>query len=135
MESRLDTNYTYMDKNENISKLIIIDKDSIAEIVQDAVNIAFEKYFAQSSELGKSNPPITDDLTDVKGIAEYTHYSVSTVYTYVQQKKIPFYRQRNSRKLLFSKKEVLDWIKTNRSGTMEEKSAEARSIKIKTNHK
>ena len=115
---------------ENISKVIIIDKDSIAEIVQNAVNIAFQTFLSHYGEL--KEPPMreTDDLTNVKGIAEYTHYSVSSIYSYVQRNMIPCYRHRDGRRILFSKSEVLEWIKGNSVPTNEELGKWARSIKI-----
>lgn len=76
-----------------------------------------------------------DDLTDVKGIARYTGYSIYSIYKFVTDKRIPYLRYENGRRLFFSKKEVLAWIKNNRSATRDEIATEARSIKIKSKNK
>ena len=119
-----------MDKMENISKVIIIDKDSIADIVQNAVNIAFQTFSSHYAELKKQPLRETDDLTDVKGIADYTHYSVSSIYSYVQRNMIPCYRHRDGRRILFSKSEVLEWIKGNSVPTNEEIRKKQETLKL-----
>lgn len=98
---------------------------------------ALSDYFENQSN-NKQNQGIVednDDITDVKGIAAFTHYSIPSIYTYVQQNLIPYYRQAGGRKISFSKKEVLAWIKSNRSATRDEIAAKARSIKIKSKNK
>lgn len=92
---------------------------------------ALSDYFEHNAKFKEKQIDVDkDDITDVKGIAAFTKYSVPTIYTYVQQNKIPYYRPGKSRRVFFSKKEVLAWIKTNRSATRVEISDKSRSIKL-----
>lgn len=56
-------------------------------------------------------PPVNsdDELMTIQQASSYTHYAVNTLYSYVKQGLIPYHKR--GRKLIFSKKELLNWIK------------------------
>ncbi|HOY37737.1 MAG TPA: helix-turn-helix domain-containing protein [Bacteroidales bacterium] len=118
-----------MPEPDSFTKIFNSFEDRLTSIVQEAVFKAMSDYY-ETHPIPKAEATLEDDLTDVKGIAAYTKYSVFTIYAYVEQSKIPYYRQPNCRRLIFSKKEVLEWIKGEKNTTKEELVAEARNIKI-----
>ena len=116
-----------MTQIENSQKTFIADERSLSNFISDAVNKVFTK-FLEALKLTPQKETKEDDLTDVKGISALTHYSGATIYAYVAQNIIPYYKI--NRRLLFSKSEILNWIKDNRSSTKEELASEAKKISI-----
>lgn len=63
------------------------------------------------------------EILDTKRVAKLTGYSVKTIQSKASQKLIPYY-QRDG-KLFFKKKEIEEWIFSNRHATAEEISTNA----------
>lgn len=60
----------------------------------------------------------------IDDVAIYTGLSKSTLYKYTSMNLIPYYSP-SGKKIYFIKKEIDDWLTTNRSGTYEEQIAQA----------
>jgi predicted DNA-binding transcriptional regulator AlpA len=120
-----------------IERTIIASEDEVASLIQDAVYQAMNHFYqSQTQSKSKEVDDEKDDITDVKGIALYTKYSVSSIYKYVTTRNLPFFRPSGrSRRIFFSKKEVNAWIKGNYCPTNEAIAAQARSIKINSKNK
>jgi excisionase family DNA binding protein len=74
---------------------------------------------------GNANPPQeTNDLLTIQEAGVFLHLSVPTLYGYVSKKTIPFSKRPGSKRLWFSKLELMDWIKTGRKQTIAEIKAE-----------
>ena len=65
-----------------------------------------------------------DQLMTIKEAGEFLNLSVPTIYSYVQNSKIPV--SKGAKRLYFSKRELLDWIKQGRRKTQDEIEAEAK---------
>jgi len=66
-----------------------------------------------------------DKLLTIKEAGEFLHLSVATLYGYVSRNDIPFSKRPNSKRLWFSKQELVEWLKTGRKKTISEINAEA----------
>ena len=84
----------------NASFITTLSTDELKELMESAVKKAV--HSAPSS-------PIDDDtLLDTKEAANLIKYEVTSLYGLVKRKKIPFCKVEG--KLLFSRKQLLDWI-------------------------
>ena len=57
-------------------------------------------------------------------ISQYLGLKVSTVYQYVHKKQIPFRKLPNSRKLIFCRNEIDQWIENNSNETSKKAAVE-----------
>ena len=84
----------------NASFITTLSTDELQELMESAVKKAVRA--APSS-------PVDDDmLLDTKEAASLIKYEVTSLYGLVKRKKIPFCKVEG--KLLFSRKQLLDWI-------------------------
>jgi len=67
--------------------------------------------------------PDPDQLLNIKEAAQLINLSVPTIYGLVASSKIPVCKK--AKKLYFSKRELMDWIKSGRKKTNEEIDREA----------
>lgn len=75
-----------------------------------------------SSEKTALPPTDTDKILTVQEAAELLHLSVPTIYALVSKSEIPV--NKKSKRLYFSKKELIDWVKAGRKKTNTETAAE-----------
>ena len=80
----------------------------------------------------KNNLPIQQtseqNLPDLGGIAlaeEITGWAKATIYTKVHFRTIPFIKKEGTKKLFFSRKELLDWLRSGKKKTKAEIAQEA----------
>src|SRR5688572_6944743 len=90
---------------------------AVYEIQQKLESI--EKLLLQTNKLG----PATDEILTVHGAAEFLDISVATVYKMVSGREIPFMKR--SKRVYFSKVELINYIKEGRRKTNLELEAEA----------
>ena len=69
--------------------------------------------------------PEEDHLLTIKQAGELLNLSVPTLYGYVQRSEIPV--SKRGKRLYFSKKELLDWVKEGRKKTLAEIDEQANS--------
>jgi len=55
-----------------------------------------------------------DDLLTVKEAAQFLHLSVPTVYSKCQRRELPYIKPNGSKRLYFSKNDLLNWMKGNK---------------------
>ena len=72
---------------------------------------------------------IEDQLLTVKQAANLLHLTISTLYGYVHRSEIPV--NKVGKRLYFSKKELIDWVKSGRKKTITELEAEAEVLNAK----
>lgn len=75
--------------------------------------------------LEKSNeqPTETDELLTVQDTAKFLSLSVPTVYTLISRRDVPFMKR--SKRVYFSKLELINYLKLGRKKTMAETASEA----------
>lgn len=73
----------------------------------------------------------SDTLLTVEQCANFLNLSVPTIYGYVQRAEIPVCKR--TKRLYFSKQQLIDWIKESRRKTVSETEAEA--DQFLSNHK
>jgi excisionase family DNA binding protein len=71
----------------------------------------------------EQHQPEADQLLTIRQAAEFLSLSVPTLYGYVSRNEIPVCKR--SKRLYFSKQELMDWIKAGRKKTAAEIEAEA----------
>ena len=64
-----------------------------------------------------------EELLTVTQAAEYLKLKTNTIYVLTSQRRIP--HSKNGKRVLFSKKELCEWVKSGRRKTHEELEAEA----------
>lgn len=67
--------------------------------------------------------PEPDQFLNVQETADFLNLSVPTIYGYVQRAEIPV--NKRSKRLYFSKEELIAWVKLGRKKTVQEIEAEA----------
>jgi len=68
-------------------------------------------------------PDVTEEHSDeelltIEGASKFTSLARQTIYGLVSERKIPFIKRENSKRLYFSKKELREWILKGRKNTM-----------------
>lgn len=87
-------------------------EDITFDKLPEAVARLFEKLNKIESllqEQGPTSQPEFDQLLTIKEAAEFLNLSVPTIYDYVRKGKIP--SSKKARRLYFSKKDLIEWIK------------------------
>ena len=62
----------------------------------------------------------TDTFLTIQQAAELLSLSVPTLYGYVHRGEIPFFKRPGTKRLIFSKQELIAWVKTGRKKTIQE---------------
>lgn len=115
--------------NEAIKTAVEKIATGLTAMIEEAVKGAIENTFQTNpnlvplEEVSPSNPD--DDFTDIYGAMKITNYKRNTIYDYVGKNKIP--HQKISRKLIFSKSELIAWIKESKVKTDEDLSIQAQN--------
>ena len=102
-----------------------------------AVTIIFQELDSiKSLLLNKTNQSENDQLLTIKEAAAEVKLSVQTLYGYVSRREIPFSKRPKSKRLWFSKLDLIKWIKKDSKKTIDEISEVANSyLKIKNKAK
>ena len=66
-----------------------------------------------------------NDLLTIKQAAELLSLSVPTIYGYVHRAEIPVCKRLGTKRLIFSKQELIEWIRAGRKKTVSEIESEA----------
>ena len=74
------------------------------------MDLLFSKHFSLLEKLVQEF--LEDDFLTIEQACDLLNYSKSTLYNLVQNQRIPFYRK--GRALIFSKKELILWVKEGR---------------------
>ena len=61
-----------------------------------------------------------NDLLTIKQAAELLNLSVPTIYGYVHRTEIPVCKRAGTKRLIFSKQELIEWVKAGRKKTIQE---------------
>lgn len=93
----------------------------IESIVQTATTAAITAYFKNKDT---KEPSPEEDYLSAEQAADFLKIKLSTIYSKVEKGDLPHYRS-GKRKLLFSKKELEDYITTRRGKTNQDISDEA----------
>lgn len=98
-------------------------EDRLRRIENLLIDLKTEIQIQKTSEF-------TDELLTVSQAAEMLSIAVPTIYGYVSKRQIPVAKK--GKKLYFSRKELLEWVKQGRKRTLSEIENEA-TIYIKRN--
>jgi excisionase family DNA binding protein len=90
------------------------DLDALRELFREELGNSL-KEIEISNQSGEP-----DEYLNVKQVSELIGLEESTIYALTSQRRIPHYKP--SKKLLFSKHEILDWLKDYRCRTIDEMS-------------
>jgi excisionase family DNA binding protein len=79
----------------------------------------------------KSLPDAEEDIGNIQLAEKITNLAKPTIYALVAHREIPFMKK--GKKLYFSKKELINWIKTGRKYENEDSSIDAIKLLVKRN--
>ena len=96
-------------------------KDILEPIIDDCINRSMNKFIS----VQKSVPPEKSDVMDIQEAAIYLKVSKATVYGYVHDQRVAFYK--TGRKLYFRKEDLDKWINRSRRKSYDEISEEAKA--------
>ncbi|NQX97723.1 MAG: helix-turn-helix domain-containing protein [Flavobacteriales bacterium] len=99
--------------------LISISVHELKTIIEQSVKKAVQEI-APSTIQGKEKSSL---YLNVQQASQFTHMAIATLYDYTHKKKIPF--SKIGKRLLFSKKELTEWIQKHRKKTRYEIDQEA----------
>ena len=91
-----------------------------------------ETYFATHRQNINSTKE-EDKILTIQEAAEFAHLSVPTIYGLVSRAEVPFMKK--GKRLYFSKKELIDWIKSGRKKTISEIQSETNKFLSSQNSK
>ncbi len=97
---------------------ISIPIEELQTVIIDCVNSCLKYH-----EKGSPTVQQEDQLLTIQEAAEILNLSVPTIYGLVSKSEIPVCKK--TRRLYFSKKELIDWIKSGRKKTNDEIETEA----------
>lgn len=86
--------------------LVSLNDQQLAELIESSLRRVLESKPETVADT-------SDTLLDTKEAARLTKYKETSIYGLVKRKKIPFCKMEG--KLLFSRKELLDWIANGQS--------------------
>jgi excisionase family DNA binding protein len=89
---------------------------NLTETVNEIKRLLIEK---------SSEQPEADQLLTIQQAAELLSLSVPTIYGYVHRAEIPVSKRAGTKRLIFSKQELIAWVKAGRKKTVSEISAES----------
>jgi len=58
--------------------------------------------------------PQTGDLIFLNEVCEITNLSKATIYKFIHEKKMPFKKPNGTKKLMFSRSEIMEWLQKDR---------------------
>jgi excisionase family DNA binding protein len=90
------------------------------EELNDKLNNIHSLLVSLDSSTNASN---ADQPLTIQQAADFLSLSISTIYSLVQRRDIPFYKSR--KRLYFSKVDLMEWIKTGRKSTIIEMTNQA----------
>lgn len=99
---------------------VVLSTRNIDDLVSDIANEVVKRI-----ELIKKKPPESDEPLNIKEASSYLSLAVPSIYSLVQRQEIPFYKRPGTKRLYFSKKELLQWVMDGRRQTTDEIKAEA----------
>jgi len=70
-----------------------------------------------------SNGENSDEFLTIQQVSQFTNIAVATLYNYTHKRKIPF--SKVGKKLLFSKRELAEWISRHKYNTKSETDTKA----------
>lgn len=85
---------------------------------------------AMMQTLTRSTDNTQEDLVDIKIASKILGLAESTIRSKVSRRELPYHKPKNSKKLLFSRKELMLYLESGRVKTVDEVYQDA-SIKIK----
>jgi predicted DNA-binding transcriptional regulator AlpA len=77
---------------------------------------------------GKETSSDSEELLTIKQASEFVKLSVPTLYGYVSRNEIPFSKRPNSKRLWFSRKELIDWLQEGKQKTLSQLQDEANTF-------
>ena len=93
--------------------------NELETLIQNSVERAMKAHKPSQNELGTQ----TEQLFTIKEAADFLNLAVSTIYSMVSRGELPFMKR--SKRLYFSKIELMDYLKAGRKGTIAETVSEA----------
>jgi len=75
------------------------------------INHKIVKILNEILECMQDSSLSTQKWLSVQQLSKYIHLSVNTIYQYVSENKIPYYKIPGSSKILFNREEIDAWIK------------------------
>lgn len=106
---------------------LIFSTKNIDDFISDVANEVVRKLSLVNNE---SSQETQEDLITVKKASLLLGLAESTVRSKVSRRELPFHKPKNSKKLLFSRKELMEYLKSGRVKTSDESYRDA-SIIIK----
>jgi len=78
----------------------------------------------RNNEQPATEPEPDSDLIFMDKLCELTNLKVSTIRTMTCQKRIPYIKPKGTKKLMFSRAAIMEWLATGRPTTAETKAEE-----------
>ena len=102
----------------SVQELKVLIEQSVKKAVQEIVQHNDISLPTTVQEKEKSSLYL-----NIQQASQFTHMAIATLYDYTHKKKIPF--SKIGKRLLFSKKELSEWIQKHRKKTNDELDQEA----------
>jgi len=100
--------------------IIQLDNEQLSDLIQNSVRKVLEET---NKDLSNSNE--TEKLLTIQEAAEFLNLTVPTIYGKVQKRELPFMKR--SKRLYFSRTELMNYLKHGRRKSNEEIEEEAKA--------
>lgn len=98
-----------------MNDLVVIKKTELAALVENAVRRVISTNQSTPKTKIKSGSIGISDVSDITG------YTISTIYSKVHKRLIPFHKSPNGSKLIFFEDEIREWMNGNLSPTQSQR--------------
>lgn len=97
-----------------IPKLTISTEQELSDIIQRVLSSEFEKYNIPTISLGKEPTKHQSNLIYIEEASIITGYAKSTIRKKCHYGEIPYYKPKNTKRLVFKRDELQEWMESGR---------------------
>lgn len=101
-----------------LSKYITMKKITLETLPQAVLNLSSKLDRIESLLMEKSDSSKESGILNIEGVAELLGLSVQTIYGYVAENSIPFYKPK--KRLYFLKGEIVFWMQEHKEKSVSE---------------
>ncbi len=95
-------------------KLIITTDQELSDLIHGVVSSEFEKYINSNTSIEKDGTKHQSNLIYIEEASIITGYAKSTIRKKCHYGEIPYYKPKNTKRLVFKRDELLEWMESGR---------------------
>lgn len=102
--------------------------EGLENLIKKSISSEFEKYNIPTISLGKVPTKHQSNLIYIEEASIITGYAKSTIRKKCHYGELPYYKPKNSKRLVFKRDELLEWMESGRHQRLSETSFETQLV-------